>query len=104
MREVIPLMGLLSEFSKVFGIIKKTLDMKCSVFEDNNSCLALAKAPRMNPKTKFIFLKYHHFCGYVQNKTVDILPIDTTEQIADIFTKSLLDVQFQYLQKKLSGW
>ena len=104
MREVIPLIGILSEIAPVFGTVKPVPQMKCSVFEDNNSCLALAKAPRMTPRTKYISLKYHHFRSMIWEGTVEIFPIDTKEQTADIFTKPLQDGTFKYLRKKLSGW
>ena len=104
MREIIPLMGLLSEIQKYFHVVDNLPEIKCSLFEDNESCIALAKDPRMNPRTKYIALKYHNFCSHVARKLVKILPIDTKEQTADIFTKPLPDVQFRYLRKKLCGY
>ena len=35
---------------------------------------------------------------------IEVLPIDTTEQIADIFTKALDKQTFEYLRHKLIGW
>eukprot|EP00957_Ditylum_brightwellii_P020581 1551032-Ditylum_brightwellii.AAC.2 len=35
---------------------------------------------------------------------LDILPITSAEQTADIFTKSLPDQVFEYLRKKLMRW
>lgn len=104
LREIIPLINLLSEVKKHFELGEKLPEIKCRLFEDNRSCLALAKAPQMNPRTKYIGLKYHHFRSYVSQKIVSIFPIDTKEQPADIFTKALSDVQFHYLRKKLCGW
>ncbi len=36
--------------------------------------------------------------------TIKINPINTCEQIANIFTKPLNEKQFTYLRKKLCGW
>ena len=94
MQEVIPLIGLLKEISVIFGVVQHIPEMKCTLFEDNNSCLLLSRAPIMNPRTKYIALKYHHFRSYVSSKQVSIMPIDTIEQMADIFTKPLPDGQF----------
>ena len=77
MRELIPLIGMLSEISPVFGVVKRPPNIKGSLFEDNSSCLTLAKALQMNPRTKYISLKYHHFCSYVAQVIVKIFPIDT---------------------------
>ena len=104
MRELIPLIGMLSEISPVFGVVKRPPNIKCSLFEDNNSCLTLAKAPRMNPRTKYISLKYHHFRSYVAQGIVQIFPIDTLEQPADLLTKPLDLVSFLKHRLTIMGW
>ena len=104
MREIIPLIGLLSEIAPIFGIAQAPPYLKCTLFEDNDACLQLARAPRMNPRTKYIGLKYHHFRSYVQSEIVKIEPIDTTDQLADMLTKPLEAPQFQKLRKGLLGW
>ena len=78
--------------------------MKCNIFEDNKSCIQLAKAPRMNPRTKYIALKYNYFRSYESSGLVEIEHVDTEEQIADIFTKALDEGKFKYLQEKLCGF
>ena len=104
LREVIPLMGLLNEIQQYFAVVEKLPEIKCTVFEDNQSCIALAKAPRMNPRTKYISLKYHHFRSYVSSGLLDIQAKESAEQIGDIFTKALDEKQFLYLRKKLCGY
>ena len=74
-------------------------------FEDSNGALELARAPKYRPRTKHIALKYHHFRNFVKEGKVEILPIDTKEQIADILTKAMADkTLFKYLRFKLLGW
>ena len=104
MKEIIPLINILGEVKRYFKVIDDLPEIHCKLFEDNKSALALAKAPQMNPRTKYISLKYHHFRSYVSNKLVTILPISTEEQTADIFTKVLPDNKFFYLRKKLCGY
>ena len=104
MREVIPFMHLLQEINKVFSINTSKAKFHCKVFEDNNSCISLATSEKFSPRTKHIALKYHHFRRYVIDKTIEILPIDTKEQLADILTKPLEEHLFLHLRKKLSGW
>ena len=103
LREVILLINMLGEIKRNFKVIDKIPEIHCELFEDNKSCKALAKAQQMNPRTKYISLKYHHFRQYVASKLVTISYIDTNEQIADIFTKVLPDVKFFHLRKKLCG-
>ena len=104
MREVIPLLRILEELDPFFGNVSKSTNVKNTIFVDNQSCIALAKAPRMNPRTKYISLKYHHFREYVKNERVNIEYINTKEQLADIFTKPLPTPTFTYLRSKLFGW
>ena len=78
--------------------------VKCKVFEDNNGVIELAKAPNIRPRTKHIPLKYHHFRKHVQKVLIKINPIDTIEQVADIFTKALPFPILNYLRKKVMAW
>ena len=98
--DVIPLMGLLGELKKVFPNQQGIPTIHCTVFEDNRGCIDLVKTPRMRPRTKHIGLKYHHFRKHVLDKTISIEYIDTKEQIADLFTKALGDMQFNLLRDK----
>ena len=104
MREVIPFMNLLAEVSCVFDVHTPKPEVFCKVFEDNRSCIAIAEANKFSPRTKHIALKYHHFRSFVKAKTIQIFPIDTKEQTADIFTKPVDDKTFFHLRRKLLGW
>ena len=103
MRDVISLMQLMKEVDKVFPLDQPTPLIRCNVYEDNESCIAMAKNRKFSPRTKHIAIKYHHFRSQV-GKSIFINSIDTTEQIADLLTKPLDERQFQYLRKKMSGW
>ena len=104
MREVIPMMQIMEEIHDYMGIPLKKPIVKCTVFEDNNGALELAKTPKMRPRTKHIALKYHHFRSFVTQGKIDVLPIDTSQQIADIFTKPLSRDLFERLRHMLNGW
>jgi ATP-dependent nuclease, subunit B len=104
MRDVIPFLNLMKELSSIMEMEIPKAKVKCTLFEDNNGALELARTPRYRPRTKHIALKYHHFREHVKRGLVSIMPIDTKEQIADQFTKALDLTTFQYLRKKLMGW
>ena len=80
LREVMPIMHFLREVSAVMDIPECNKSMKCTVFEDNNGALEMAKTPKMRPRTKHIAIKHHHFRTYIQNGNVKIEKVDTTEQ------------------------
>ena len=104
MREVLPLMSLLQELHSVFKIPSFKPKFHCSVFEDNESCIAMANASKFTPRTKHISLKYHHFRSFVKKREITIHSINTKEQPADIFTKPLEESTFCYLRREISGW
>lgn len=104
MRDVIPLMDQIAEMDGIFNDKSPKPVLHCKLFEDNNGALELAKSPRYRPRTKHIAIKYHHFREHVKLGKVSINAIDTTEQIADIFTKGLPTISFDYLRYKLLGW
>ena len=104
MLSVIPTVSLIEELTSIMTLEYKEPILKCTIFEDNNGALELARAPIMRPRTKHIALKYHHFRSFVKFKYVRIEPIDTTEQLTDIFTKPLVAPIFLYLRKQLMGW
>ena len=104
MREVISLMHLMNEIDKVYKLNCPDPKVFCNVFEDNESCIAMATTRKFSPRTKHIAIKYHHFRKYVDQGLIQINSINTKEQTADIFTKPLDDNLFVYLRSKLCGW
>ena len=104
LRDAIPLMELLKELRLIIPGEDEKPTVHCTVFEDNKGCIDLVKTPRMRPQTKHIALKYHHFRKHIIDKTISIQYIETSEQVADIFTKALPDIQFLKLRKSLTGY
>ena len=88
----------LEQLEKTLNIESKRLSVNCKVFEDNNGAIELAKALKIRPRTKHIALEYHHFREHVRKGLIEIILIDTLEQVADIFTKALLFPIFNYLR------
>lgn len=81
-----------------------TPKVHCKAFEDNSGALIMAQIPKMRPRTKHMNIKYHHFRGAVLNGEVTIHEIDTTNQLADLFTKPLDEKLFVRLRKGIMGW
>ena len=86
MQEVIPFLNLMKDISEMFGILEQRPIFSRKVWEDNESCIKVAKSPKFTARTKHIAIKYHHFREHVRNKTVKVVHVDTSEQIADILS------------------
>ena len=87
MRGLIPFRNLTLELQTKLDLLPSNTTISCKVFGDNNGALELATKPKFRPRTKHIATKYHHFRDSVKGGAIKVLPIDTLEQIADIFTK-----------------
>ena len=68
---------------------------------DTTSTINISKNPVMHTKTKHIAIKYHYLRELVQDKEVKMEYVNMKEQIANIFTKSLLKDAHEYLRGKL---
>jgi hypothetical protein len=56
---------------------------------DNKSALALAKNPVFHERSKHIRIKYHFIRDRLEDGSIKASHIATTDQLADILTKSL---------------
>ena len=81
----------------------------CTVFEDNNGALILAKNQRVTNRTKYFHVKWHHFWSHVSNNDgkdggIVVRKIDTKDQLADFLTKPLSKDLFERNRKGVMGW
>ena len=72
--------------------------------EDNEACLKFASMPKMSPRTKHIAIPYHFFRSKVENLEIQIIGIDTDNQLGDQFTKGLPEAKFVSDRVRLMGW
>ena len=107
MKHLIVLKRLVVAFCRAIQVDPETVsDLMTTVFQDNSAALTLAnlEPPRMTPRTKHFAIKYHWFRDLLKPMKIQIVPINTDNQIADILTKSLGALKFQEMRKKLMGW
>ena len=111
MRDILPIVSLIKYIEFVLKLQGETPEVMCSIFEklvtfceDNQGTIVLAVYPQMQPHTKHIAIKYHHFWSCVANGDVEVKHIDIKEKITNIFTKPLDSELFGYLCYKLNGW
>ena len=55
----------------------------------------------MHSRTKHIDIRYHFIRDHVQNGNISLFHIPTEEQLADVFTNSLDESQFNKLISEL---
>ena len=94
----------MEEIHEVFPLHIDKPKFICKVWEDNQSCISMAKSQKFSPRTKHIALKYHHFRRHVETGKVQISYVHTEEQEADIFTKPVRDDLFPRLRFMIMGW
>ena len=104
LRKVIPLMTLMKELHAIFPVHINKPNFFCTVHEDNQSTIRMAKSDKFTPRTKHIALKYHHFCSHIKNGHIEISYCPTEDQKADLLTKPLADAAFFRLRHMLIGW
>jgi hypothetical protein len=66
---------------------------------DSKSALALAKNPVFHDKSKHIRIKYHFIKDCLEDGSIKASHIPTTDQVADILTKSLGKVKFHEMRR-----
>ena len=62
----------------------------------------MSKNPMFHDKSKNIKIKYHDIRDMVQRGVVKLQYVATEEQIADVLTKTLARVKFEYFRENLS--
>ena len=85
-------------------ILAKLLGRKVDVVElkvDNKSALALAKNPIFHERSKHIRIKYHFIRDCLEDGSIKATHIATTDQLADILTKSLGKSKFQEMRERI---
>ena len=61
----------------------------------------MSKNPVFHDKSKHIEIKYHYIRDMVQRVEVKLQYVVTDEQIADVLTKPLARVKFEYFRENL---
>ena len=65
------------------------------------SCMKLSKNPVFHDKSKHIEIKYHYIRDMVQRGAMKLLYVAMEEQIADVLTKPLARLKFEYFRERL---
>lgn len=69
--------------------------------EDNPEATAIAKFVNLRKKSKYIEVHYHFVNKCYENKIIEILQVDSNNNVADVLTKALGRVKFEILRNVL---
>ena len=92
-QEILWIKSLLSE-------LHVTFNSQVTVFEDNQSAIAIAKNDGYQSRAKHIDIRHHFVREQVKEKSIDLRYIETKQQLADFLTKPISTKQFQQLLTK----
>ena len=82
------------------GIFDMELDTTLLLF-DNQSCIKMAENPVFHDELKHIEIRYFYIRDMVQKGAIKLQYVGTDEQVADILTKPLSRMKFEYFRDKL---
>ena len=68
---------------------------------DNQSAIKLAHNPIYHARTKHIELQHHFIRENIESKEIKLIYCNTSDTVANIFTKPVGKIQFEILRKKL---
>jgi hypothetical protein len=100
----------LSKAAKYFLWLKTALkDLRCpetpiALFCDNFSAIDLEENHRISELSKYINIHHHHGRQLVYDKTLPLMYIRTTDNLADMCTKGLPEIQFSLLRSIALGY
>ena len=71
------------------------------IHHDIQSCVQMIVNPVFHDKSKHIEIRYHFICDMVQKGSVELQYISTDDHTADVLTKPLPRLKFEYLCRRL---
>jgi Reverse transcriptase (RNA-dependent DNA polymerase). len=97
--EAVTEIKLILDILKIFNV---NLKMPVKVYEDNSGAINIAKYGNFTKNSKYIEVHYHYVNECYENGVIDICKVDTKDNVADIFTKSLSKDKFEKFRQMLN--
>ncbi len=77
------------------------MDAPVTIYYDNIKSILLANNPVYHARTKHIEVHYHFIREKVLTKEIDLIHVNTEDQVVDIFTKALGTYKLRKFRKML---
>jgi len=107
MRQLLPVLDLMSELADAVGLGGDRVRQLCTtVHEDNDACWIIAskELPMVAPRTKHFAAELHWFGAKASEHRIQIIRCASADNIADVFSEAVRCTTFELLRKKLMGW
>ena len=82
-------------------LLSDLFDLQMDATCDNQSCVKLSENSVFHDKSKHIEINYHYIRAMVQRGAMKLQYVVTDDQIANVLTKPLAIVNFEYFREKL---
>lgn len=77
--------------NKVFSL---EINKAIRIYEDNSSAILIAKYGNFTKNSRYIEVQYHFVNENYENNKIEVIKIDSENNVADLFTKSLSKAKF----------
>ena len=71
------------------------------VYEDNQTCIAIANNRMSQKRTRYLDVRYHFIRDYVEDRTIALYYCETSKMLADILTKAIPRPQHDRLRQRV---
>ncbi|XP_070517912.1 uncharacterized protein [Cardiocondyla obscurior] len=102
--EYVALSEIVSEIKIIINLLRdlgEIIDKPVKIYEDNTGAIALAKYGNLTKNSKYIKVHSHYIHENYSQEIIDIIKINTDDNLADIFTKSLGSTKFKKFRNLL---
>lgn len=86
---------------RILEDLRMLVNMPMKLYCDNKAAISIARNPVQHDRTKHVEINRHFIKEKIDNGTICMLFVSTTQQTADIFTKWLFKTSFELLISKL---
>ena len=92
-RQAMWIKTLLSELGLTLGVIP--------IYGDNQGSIFIGSNPVQEQQTKHIDIHYHYICQCIEDKSIELMFIEGSNNPADMFTKNLGNIKFSKFREIL---
>ena len=80
---------------KLLKNFKIMIDRPIKIYKDNSGAIAISKFGNLTKNSKYIEVHFHFVNESYENKEIDIIIVDSENNVADILTKALERNKFE---------